>query len=146
MARSVRRSNTSRSNKKREWMSTTTCVAPVRSVSSTASSRSGSPVAARKPACTRIVSQKMLAVSASAIGVWRCSGVRSARLVLWYACPSSWASVDTLSNVPPKFMSTRLSSPRTGMQNAPPRLPSRASASTQCSSNARCASDASAGE
>ena len=30
-----------------------------------------------------IVSQKMLAVSASAIGVWRCIGVRSARLVLW---------------------------------------------------------------
>ena len=43
----------------------------------------GSGGVAARPASTMIVSQKMLAVSASAIGVWRCSGVRSARLVLW---------------------------------------------------------------
>ena len=35
------------------------------------------------PASTTSVSQKMLAVSASAIGSRRCSGVRSASVVLW---------------------------------------------------------------
>ena len=62
-------------------MSTTTWHAPCRSVSSRPRRRSAG-VAAR-PASTMIVSQKMLAVSASAMGVWRCIGVRSARLVLW---------------------------------------------------------------
>ena len=35
------------------------------------------------PASTTSVSQKMLAVSASAIGSWRCSAVRPASVVLW---------------------------------------------------------------
>ena len=46
-----------------------------------------------------IVSQNVLAVSASAIGVRRWYGVFETRLMLWYAWPSSCATVATLMNV-----------------------------------------------
>ena len=92
------------------------------------------------------VSQKIDAVSASAIGVRRCIGVRSASATLWYAWPSSCASVDTESRLPSKFIITRLTSPSTPAQYAPPRLPSRISASTHCSANARVESAARSGE
>jgi hypothetical protein len=92
------------------------------------------------------VSQKIDAVSASAMGNRRCMGVRSASVTLWNACPSSCASVETDSWLPSKFIITRLTSASTPMQNAPPRLPSRISASTQSSSKARVASRARLGE
>ena len=62
-------------------MSTTTWQAPLE-----VGLQQGQPLAAlpaSRDRSVRMVSQKMLAVSARAIGVERCSSVRSARVVLW---------------------------------------------------------------
>ena len=76
-------------------MSTTTCVAPQIGVEQRQPFRRVGGVS--NPGWKSRVSQKIDAVSASAIGVERWIGVRSARFTLWYACPSSCASVDTES-------------------------------------------------
>ena len=86
------------------------------------------------------VSQKMLAVSASAIGSRRWSDVRPANIVLWYAWPNSCAIVWVESRDPDQLSSTSDRSSTSGMQNAPPALPGRGSASIQCSASARSTS------
>ena len=87
-------------------MSTTVCVTPTRWVSSS-ESRSCSSVAALAACSKSSVSQKIDAVSASAIGSRRCSGVRGASATLWNACPSSCASVEIESGLPSKFIMMR---------------------------------------
>ena len=139
----ARRSKTSCSNKKREVMSTMTCVAPMRNVSRIASSSSALAAAASAASVT-MVSQKIEAVSASVMGVMPCRIVLPTLHSLWKAWPNSCATVETWSSEPSKLHSTRDSSTSgRAMQNAPPRLPSRGSASIQCCSNARRASPAS---
>ena len=129
--RFCRRANTSVSNRKRLWISTTTWFAPMRSTSSSA--KRSSPCKRERPSSTTSVSQKILAVSASAMGSRFCRAVRCANWVLWYACPSSCAVTCAESTLPLQFSSTSERSSTNDMQNAPPTLPSRGSASSHCS-------------
>ncbi len=130
-----RAANSAVSNRNRERMSTTTWVAAWRSRSSSA--RRSRPVSVVSPCSTTSVSQKMLAVSASAIGSIFCSGVRWASWVLWYAWPSSCAVVCAASTLPFQFRKTSERSSTNGMQNAPPCLPARGPASIHRPSTAR---------
>jgi len=78
-----------------------------------------------------------LAERTGAIGKLRCIGVRCANCVLWYAWPNSCAVVWAESTLPLQLSSTNERSLTNDMQNAPPTLPSRGSASIHCSLSER---------
>ena len=82
----------------------------------------GDPRAGARPASTTSVSQKMLAVSASAIGSRRCSGVRPASGCCGRRgrARGRWSAPSRPS--PLQLSSTSERSPMNDMQNAPPRL------------------------